>query len=194
MLRAALRAALWAAARTGGLVDPTVPPLDAAPFDLAAAPPRRTALPSGRWLTVRVTDTAVVRPPGVTLDTGGTGKGLAADHLARRIRGVADCGGDVRVTGRRDVTVLHPLSGEPCATLRIRDGAVATSGVDRRGWHVLDPATGEPAWTGIVSATALAPTALEAEALAKAALLGRPEALARFGGLTVDADGEVRAR
>jgi FAD:protein FMN transferase len=192
MLRAAIQAALWAAQRTGGLVDPTVTPRDAAAFDLADAPPRRPGRPSGRWRTVRVTRDAIHRPPGVTLDTGGTGKGLAADHLAARIDGTADCGGDVRVTGARDVQVLHPFTGDPCATLRIRDGAVATSGLDRRGWHVVDPATDTPAWTGTVAATALAPTALEAEALAKAALLGRPEVLRRHGGLTVDDHGKVR--
>ena len=85
----------------------------------------------------------------------------------------------------------HPFGGEPAAAIALRDGAVATSGVDARLWgaaahHLLDPATGEPAWTGVVSATALAPTAAEAEALAKAALLAGPLAgralLARHGG------------
>ena len=98
----------------------------------------------------------------------------------------------MRVTGAREIQVLHPFSGDPCATLRIRDGAVATSGLDRRGWHVVDPATDTPAWTGTVAATALAPTALEAEALAKAALLGDPEVLRRHGGLIVDDQGDVQ--
>lgn len=60
------------------------------------------------------------------------------------------------------------------------DGAAATSGIGRRSWRgrggrptqqLIDPATGRPAWTGVVQATALARTALEAEILAKAALL-----------------------
>ena len=67
--------------------------------------------------------------------------------------------------------------------LRLATGAVATSGLNVRLWrradgtpahHLLDPATGDPAWTGVVGATALAPTALEAETLAKAALLSGP--------------------
>jgi len=61
--------------------------------------------------------------------------------------------------------------------------------------HLLDPATGEPAWTGVVSATALAPTGAEAEALAKAALLAGPDAgralLERRGGVLVLDDGAV---
>ena len=58
--------------------------------------------------------------------------------------------------------------------------------------HLIDPATGLPAYTGIVQASALAATALEAEALAKAALLSGPQDAAgwlRHGGLIVFDDG-----
>ena len=79
----------------------------------------------------------------------------------------------------------HPLTGAVAHTFRVRAGGVATSGIDARLWerdggdfahHLIDPATGTPAWTGLIAATALAPTALEAEALAKAALLSGPAA------------------
>jgi thiamine biosynthesis lipoprotein len=82
---------------------------------------------------------------------------------------------------------------------------VATSGIGRRSWlgprgrpahHLLDPATGAPAFTGVVQATALAPTALEAEIRAKAALLSGPAGgerwLAEHGGVLVLDDGSVR--
>jgi hypothetical protein len=62
---------------------------------------------------------------------------------------------------------------------------------------VLDPATGAPAWTGLIGATALAPTALEAETLAKTALLAGPAAarrvLAAHGGIAFHADGRAEA-
>jgi thiamine biosynthesis lipoprotein len=77
------------------------------------------------------------------------------------------------------------------AELTLTNGAAATSGVTRRGWHLLDPATGRPARTGIVQATALAPTALEAEVRAKAALLAGPlgaRAHLPHGGLLVFAN------
>ena len=55
------------------------------------------------------------------------------------------------------------------------------------------PEHAQPAWTGLICATALAPTAVEAEALAKAALLSGPTAprrwLRRHGGLIVHDDG-----
>jgi thiamine biosynthesis lipoprotein len=64
------------------------------------------------------------------------------------------------------------------------------------GHHLIDPSTGEPAWTGVVQATAVAPTAVEAEALAKAALLSGPDAglrkLEHGGGVLVMDDGTVR--
>ena len=51
-----------------------------------------------------------------------------------------------------------------------------------------------PAFTGVVQATAIAPTALLAEVHAKSALLAGPEEAARwlpFGGVLVLDDGEV---
>ena len=98
----------------------------------------------------------------------------------------------------------HPITGEVAHRIHLAAGAIATSGIDIRLWrdayekpahHLLDPSTGRPAWTGLVGATALAPTALEAETLAKVALLSGParalRVLARHGGLVVRDDGEV---
>ena len=68
----------------------------------------------------------------------------------------------------------------------------------RPAHHLLDPATQRPAWTGVVSATAKAPTATLAEALAKAAILAGPNAgrtiLARHGGLLITVQGVVLNR
>ena len=184
---------------------------------LGSAPPRRPARPdpAARWRAVVVDDRAgaIRRPPGLELDLGGSVKGWAADGLAARLerhgRCAVDCGGDVRVVAGRgapwEVRVRHPVTGAVAHTLRICAGGVATSGIDARLWerqdgeyahHLIDPATGVPAWTGLVAATALAPTALEAEALAKAALLSGPAAgrrllRARFGGVLVRDDGTV---
>ncbi len=61
--------------------------------------------------------------------------------------------------------------------------------------HLLNPATGTPAFTGIVQVTALAPTATEAEVLSKAAILSGPDGAERWlehGGMVVFADGGVQ--
>lgn len=233
LLRAAVRAGLWAAQRSGGLVDPTLlgalqragyadshdgrPPASLVQA-LAEAPPRRPARPhpDRLWRTVAVDDRTgtVRRPPGVMLDTGGTGKGLCADAVAQRLGGytrfVVDCGGDLAIGGvgaqlePYEIEVEHPLSGEAIRMLRVGAGGVATSGLNVRVWrdaqanyahHLLDPASGRPAWTGLIGATALAPSALEAETLSKTALLlgpeGARELLAPYGGVVVRDDGDV---
>ena len=75
-------------------------------------------------------------------DTGGSGKGLAADALAHRLdayeRAIVDCAGDVRLAGPgfartpMHVTLRHPLTGRDLAPLAPLGGAVATSGIDGR--------------------------------------------------------------
>ncbi|MEA2194959.1 MAG: FAD:protein transferase, partial [Solirubrobacteraceae bacterium] len=184
---------------------------------LRDAPAPRPAAPHGDhgWAAIVVDDGArtIARPPGLRIDGGGLAKGLAADLLATTLAGhpafAIDCAGDVRVGGRagvqRSVLVEDPFDpGAPSLhELRMSAGAAATSGIGRRSWrapggapahHLLDPATGRPAWTGVAQATAFAPTALEAEILAKTALLSGPEhgrgALVH-GGVLVLADGSV---
>ena len=233
LLRRAVKAGLWAAERTDGLVDPTllgaivaagysesragvepVPLVDA----LALAPERRPARPraEAEWRLIDVDDSAglIRRPPGVGFDTGGSGKGLAADMLAETLRGysryVVDCGGDVRVGGFATqldpfpVHARHPTDGEAAAIFYVATGGIASSGVDTRIWrrpdgsfahHLLDPSTGEPAWTGLVGVTALGRDALEAETISKAALLRGPDGARRLlagqGGMLVDETGSV---
>lgn len=233
LLRRAVAAGVAAAERSGGLVDPSlVGEIEAAGYvasragmsglpladALADAPARRPAhpRPEQRWRGFAVDDEAGVvrRPPGLRFDTGGTGKGLAADMLAASLRGysrfIVDCGGDIRIGGADalanpyEVFVEHPIDGGRAHVLRLGSGGVATSGINVRIWrdaegrylhHLLDPATGEPAWTGLVGATALAGSAVEAETLSKAALLSGPEAgrsvLAEQGGLLVHDSGRV---
>jgi thiamine biosynthesis lipoprotein len=149
------------------------------------------------------------RPAGLRLDSGGLGKGLfadlAADLLADHESFAVDCGGDLRLGGTSDVgrtvEVANPFEDGVLHRFELAQGGVATSGIGRRSWldsngapahHLLDPGTGKPAFTGIVQATALAPTALAAETLAKAAVLSGPEGARRWlrhGGLLVFEDG-----
>jgi FAD:protein FMN transferase len=183
-------------------------------FALARAPERRPAHadPATRWREIEVDRFARVvrRPRGLLLDSGGIVKGLLADLLGPELAShdsyAIDCAGDLRVGGAarraRPVHVASPFDeGRILHTFHLRDGGIATSGIGRRSWldadgaaahHLLDPASGRPAFTGIVQATALAPTAFEAEWRAKAALLSGPERALRWlphGGLLVRDDG-----
>ncbi len=83
-----------------------------------------------------------------------------------------------------EIEVENPLTGERAHVVTLASGGIATSGLNVRLWqnadgrfahHLLDPSTGEPAWTGLIGVTALGDTALEAETLSKAALLSGPE-------------------
>jgi thiamine biosynthesis lipoprotein len=180
---------------------------------LAKAPARAPARPdpADRWRSLAIDRVArtVTRDPGVRLDSGGIAKGLAADLLAARLAGyesfAIDCGGDMRIGGaRRVVEVKHPMTSTIAHRIELGDGGVATSGLDRRIWrslggeylhHIIDPGRRRPAWTGIIQATAVSPTALEAEWRAKAALLSGPyrgrRILERHGGVLVHDDGTV---
>ncbi len=233
LLRKAVKAGLWAAESTGGLVDPTLldeiesagyvesrAGLSGVPVEesLNVAPARKLAhaRASQDWRGFTVDDDrgTISRPPGLRFDTGGTGKGLAADLVAESLQGYSrfliSCGGDMRIGGRDaaddpyDVLVEHPVSGRKPHSFRLGSGGVATSGINVRAWrrpdgttahHLLDPSTGQPCWSGLIGVTALGETALHAETLAKAALLSGPEGarevLSRHGGLMVHESREV---
>ena len=180
----------------------------ALPLALALAPPRRPGgpAPDERWRQIIVDEDAgeVTRPPGLHVDGGGIVKGLCADVLGEMLGDhdgyLVDCEGDMRIGGaaglERVFEVTAPFDGSVLHEFTFTDGGIATSSITKRSWldrgrpahHVLDPATGQPAYTGVVQVTALAPTALEGEALAKAALLSGPEGAAawlRHGGVVV---------
>lgn len=180
---------------------------------LAMAPPRRPAgaAAAGGWRELRVNLDAgtLTRPAGVRIDSGGLAKGLFADVLGATLSShgsfAVNCAGDLLLGGgagtSRPVRVQSPFDGRTVHTFELAGGGVATSGIGRRSWldrsgrpahHLLDPATGRPAFTGIVQVTALAPSALAAEVKAKAALLsgpGRARAWLAQGGVVVYDDG-----
>ncbi len=182
--------------------------------DSASGPRPALPDPRRRWAAVSGDpETCTVRrPAGVRIDGGGLAKGLAADMIAERLTDhdayAVACLGDVRVGGRagltRPVDIADPFGGPtPIAQLKLVAGAVATSGITGRrflapdgrpGHHLMDPGRGEPAYTGIVQVSAVAPTAVEAEVRAKAALLAGPErALEHLphGGIVVLEDATV---
>jgi thiamine biosynthesis lipoprotein len=176
----------------------------------AAAQPRAVA----GWSEIEVDRAArtVTRPPGVRIDSGGIFKGLCGDMLAGVLGGHAsfalDAAGDLRFGGaagwRRPVRVTNPFDGAFMHVFELAHGAAATSGIGRRSWldaggrpahHLLDPATGCPAFTGVVQVTALAQTGVEAEMRSKAALLSGPSGAMDWladGGLVVLDDGTFR--
>jgi thiamine biosynthesis lipoprotein len=213
--------------RTGGAFDPTVlPALVAAGYDrdfrrlrAEPAPPAPldpTAAPGCDGIVVQ--GSTVALPAGVCIDPGGIGKGLAADLVVELVMtagadgACVNVGGDLRVAGHGPdatpwtVTVEHPLGERDIGTIRLHDEALVSSWRTRRTWgptsaprhHLIDPATGAPAFTGLAGVTVLARDAWWAEAVATALFLagseGAAEVVAHHGvsALLVRDDGAVR--
>ncbi len=166
----------------------------------AATPPAPTS-PAGSWEAVELEKStrSILLPAGAGLDLGGIGKGWTVDRaveILRPFRNFAlDAGGDLYAGGTQadgslwTVGLEDPFEpGSDLGVLAVADRAVATSTVRRRRWtrggrelhHLIDPRSGRPAVSGIVSATVVAETVARAEVLAKTALLLGPRAGLQF--------------
>ena len=133
-----------------------------------------------------VVDVLTLRPgrvrlaPGCGLDLGGVAKGWMADRLAERLGGnaIANLGGDLRAAGPGPDGDGWPV-GFAGVTVMLRDQGAATSSVRRRRWgdvhHLIDPRTGLPARTGLEEVSVVAHSGIEAEVVAKTALLLGPK-------------------
>ena len=142
---------------------------------------------------------------GAQLDLGGIAKGYAADLLRAQLEkeGVTsatlDLGGDVFVMGKKSdgsdwrIAVKDPGDTESyLGIVSASDAFIVTSGVYERCFeengvcyhHILDPKTGCPAESGLVSVTVLCKNGAWADALSTACfVLGTDKALALRDGL-----------
>jgi FAD:protein FMN transferase len=138
---------------------------------------------------------------GVELNLGGIGKGYALDRSAHRLArdGIEHFlmhGGRSSMLARGErrgltgwkIGLRHPLRPDwHLGDILLCDRALGTSGAanqyfhfqGRRLGHVIDPRSGWPA-EGLLSATVLAPTAAEADALATACYVMQPEEVERL--------------
>jgi thiamine biosynthesis lipoprotein len=156
-------------------------------------------------------------PLGAQIDLGGIAKGWAADQIVQRLADIGpslvDAGGDIAISGLLHdgttwpIGVANPLQpGQLFGVLELGRGGVATSGRDRRHWlragvpqhHIIDPRSGQPATTDVLTATVLAGHAQQAEAAAKVVvILGSQAGLAwldaqpTLAGLVVREDGQL---
>jgi thiamine biosynthesis lipoprotein len=218
----AITEARRAARVTAGLVTPLVlPALLAAGYDrsfdmLHDGQPHNTnssgnSVSLSQWDAIQLDANELrVWLPG-PVDLGGTAKGWAAERIANQLaeQGVClvDLGGDMVGRGKPwPVQVHDPFQPDtPYVTFTLTDRAVATSGTDYRRWgagkhHIIDPRSGIPAASDLVSVTVIHPDAVLAEAFAKAVLLqGSLKGLAWLAqqpdaaGLAFDHEGRVLA-
>ncbi len=131
---------------------------------------------------------------GMRIDLGGIAKGYASDKVTElyRAAGVASAlasiGGNVVVVGARpdgnpfSVGIRDPLGGpnDAVATLSVTDTTLSTTGAYERYFeidgtryhHVLDPRTGYPADTDLMSVTIVSQDGVLADAMSTAIFIG----------------------
>src|SRR4051812_29606417 len=122
------------------------------------------------------------------IDLGGIAKGWVVDQAAEALSqhgfGFVNVGGDIRIFGSLprplNIGIEDPFySAKMLSSIQVSDGAIATSTSMKRRWkvngtskhHLIDATTGEPSASTIISSTVTAPTAVEADVLAKVVLL-----------------------
>lgn len=139
---------------------------------------------------------------GQSIDPGGVGKGYAADKVLEVYRkyGITSAftnfGGNVAVIGAKpdgsmwDIGIQHPRRDDGLiGAISIENGSVVTSGDYQRYFigndgeryhHVLDPKTGYPAKSGLVSVTVASRSSVTADALSTALFVAGIEKGLRF--------------
>ena len=159
-------------------------------------------LPAKRSFHALVLDGVRVRLTSpAALDLGGIAKGYAVDRAIAAMKasgaksGFVNAGGDLAGFGVAPwtVDVVHPTARRAVARIAVRNGAMATSAVLPGGEDSHLPDRDKR----LLSATACAPLAVDADALATLLLSGAPVArdclaLARAEALLVASDGSIR--
>lgn len=164
--------------------------------------------------------TITLLDPAAKLDLGGIAKGYIADDLCRMLgeagctSGCVNLGGNVKTLGTKldgspwHVGIQDPndAQGTVVAAVYSEGTSVVTSGLyerqfeqdGRRYWHILDPATGYPVETDLVSATLISTASIDGDGYTKPLfMMGRNAALAwieakaGIEGLVVGTDGVI---
>lgn len=201
---ALLRLSLETWEETGGLFDCTIYPL----VKLWGFPTKEYRVPSDSELSkiLPLVDSSRLTfdgenlhmAPGQAIDFGGVGKGYAAQRVMEIYReqgvksGMVSLGGNVQVLGAKPdkspwrIGVREPEGDGYCGVLSLEDRAAVTSGGYERYFeaegrtyiHILDPRTGRPAETDLLSVTVVAEDGARADALSTALfLMGREGAV-----------------
>ena len=194
--------ALEMAEKTDGALEPTIyPVLRAWGFttDTKQVPSQEeidALLENVGHEKITLDGTLLTVPEGMELDLGAVGKGYAGDLAAEAVRArgiecaILSLGGNIQAVGSRPdgtdwrVGLRSPWEDGTLGVLRVSDQAVVTSGgyenyfEDEDGnvyWHILDPETGYPAKSGLLSVTIICPQGRMGDALSTALFVMGPQ-------------------
>lgn len=189
-----LGSALDICAETGGALDVTLYPAVRAwgfttqEYRVPEAEELDALLRFVDYRAVNLEGNTVTIPEGAELDLGSVAKGYAGDRVCEMLRengvesAMLNLGGNVQCLGTKPdgskwrIAVKSPEGSGYLGVAEIENAAVITSGgyeryFERDGevyWHVMDPKTGAPARSGIISATVIGPVGLRCDALSTA--------------------------
>lgn len=186
-----IKTLLEISARSGGKYDPALGRVSDL-WDFNGEP----RVPSGKELVealaasgadkVAVKGDKVTAAPGAVVDLGSAGKGIALDEAKLLLdgtetkRAVISVGGSILLygDGSFSVGIRDPegASGRSIMTLETGEACVSTSGSYERCFeengrayhHILDPETGYPADSGLVSVTVVSESGILSDALSTA--------------------------
>jgi len=159
-----------------------------------SAPDLAAALETVDYRKVTVTgDTVRLSNPKTWLDLGGIAKGYIADQLAAYLKGrgvnaaIIDLGGNIYTVGAKPdgspwrVGIKQPFEGgsEIIGALSTGEASIVTSGIYERQFvqdgvmyhHILDPATGMPVKSDLISATIVTSNSSIGDALSTIVIL-----------------------
>lgn len=171
--------------KTNGLFDPTV--------NIS----KRTKIPFEELKLNKKTQT-ITSPPNLQLDFGGIAKGYWVDHIKNFLAEYSDnfwisAGGDMYIKGKKEdkspweIGIQNPFDTDSdILTLNIptKSLAVATSGIAKRGRHIIDPRNNLPVKNSILAVTILCNHTLDADIMAKTILiLGIKKGLAKINNM-----------
>ena len=194
--------ALEMSEKTNGALDPTIYPVLTAwgfttdnkqvPSDEEIA----SLLQNVGYGHIQLEDENLTVPEGMELDLGAVGKGYAADLVAETLKkygvesAIISLGGNIQAIGSRPdgsdwgIGIRAPWEDGNLGVLEVSDAAVVTSGgyenhfEDEDGtiyWHIIDPATGYPAHSGLQAVTIIGDEGRLCDALSTALFVMGPE-------------------
>ena len=209
-----LRFSLSVSEMSGGAFDVTVAPLS----DLWNVK-ERTVPPSGEEISGALSGVGYenislspLNTEKVTIDLGGIAKGYAADKIIESLKeegvknAIVDLGGNVALIGEYSVGITDPFNTENLyAKIKLKDKSAVTSGSYQRYFdydgkryhHIIDPRTGECAFSGLASVTVISSSSMEADALSTAIFVLGKDGISlcdKFPGtdaLLITTDGEI---
>ena len=205
-LTALLEQALILARQTQGAFDPTVYPVVRAwgftteRYQVPEQEELDRLLPLVDHTAPLLNENSLALPPDMQLDFGGIAKGWAGDRAAQLLRGkgvtsaILRLGGNIHTIGTKpdgslwNIGIDDPDSDDALGTVAVSDLAVVTSGSYQRFFtsngqtyhHIIDPATGRPAASGLTSVTVVGKYGARCDALSTALFVMGLEDAARF--------------